>query len=129
MRFSDEVFEFNVYVMSNRDEEIRLFLQGLAGRIKHFRKMRGLTQDNLAEKVDRTLDVISHTERVKTVPRVDLLFEIAEALDCDVVEFFLFPIEKEPTDHDRLVKEVSILIRSLPIEKLQKLISFIELDY
>ena len=50
-------------------------------RIAHFRRTRGLTQEQLGEAVGRTAQSISDYENSITVAPMDVLFGISEALD------------------------------------------------
>ena len=61
-------------------------------RIAYYRKLRGLTQEQLAEKVDRTPAFIGHVEapNIKKAVSLDTLFQIATALDVPVYKFLFF---------------------------------------
>lgn len=62
--------------------------QTIAARIRHHRLSRDLTQEALAEKVDRSVDAISSLERGKMLPSLDTLERIGAALDVPVSAFF-----------------------------------------
>jgi len=51
--------------------------------IRYFRKLKGLTQEMLAEKVEVSTVYISYIERGTKVPSLDLLGKIADALAID----------------------------------------------
>ena len=53
----------------------------MGDRIKETRKLRGLTQDQLAEKVDITLEYISQIERGLKMPSMQVFIKLVEALD------------------------------------------------
>lgn len=61
-------------------------------KIAYFRKLRGLTQEQLAEKVNRTPAFIGHIEAPNIVKAVslDTLFDISSVLNIPVYKFFLF---------------------------------------
>ena len=61
-------------------------------RIAYYRKLRGLTQEQLAEKVDRAPAFIGHVEapNIKKAVSLDTLFQIATALDVPVYKFLQF---------------------------------------
>lgn len=61
-------------------------------KIAYFRKLRGLTQEQLAEKVNRSPAFIGHVEapNIRKAVSLDTLFDIASVLDVPVYKFFLF---------------------------------------
>lgn len=61
-------------------------------KIAYYRKLRGLTQEQLAEKVDRTPAFIGHVEapNIRKAVSLDTLFDIAEALDVPAYKFLMF---------------------------------------
>ena len=61
-------------------------------RIAYYRKLRGLTQEQLADKVDRTPAFIGHVEapNIKKAVSLDTLFQIATVLDVPVYKFLQF---------------------------------------
>ncbi len=61
-------------------------------KIAYYRKLRGLTQEQLAEKIDKSAAFIGHVEapNVDKAISLDTLFDIAEALDVPVYKFVMF---------------------------------------
>ncbi len=61
-------------------------------KIAYYRKLRGLTQEQLAEKIDRTPAFIGHVEapNISKAVSLDTLFDIAKALDIPVYKFLVF---------------------------------------
>jgi transcriptional regulator with XRE-family HTH domain len=57
-------------------------------RIKLARRRRGLSQEDLAERVDRSTEAISSIERGRTLPNFVTLERLARALEVPVREFF-----------------------------------------
>ena len=61
-------------------------------KIAYYRKLRGLTQEQLAEMIDKTPAFIGHVE-APNIPKaisLDTLFDIASALDVPAHKFLLF---------------------------------------
>ncbi len=61
-------------------------------QIAYFRKLRGLTQEELAEQIDKSAAFIGHVEapNINKAVSLDTLFDIAEALDVPVHKFLTF---------------------------------------
>ena len=61
-------------------------------KIAYYRKLRGLTQEQLAEKVECTPAFIGHVEapNIRKAVSLDTLFDIAEALDVPAYKFLMF---------------------------------------
>lgn len=61
-------------------------------KIAYYRKLRGLTQEQLAEKVDRAPAFIGHLEapNVDKGISLDTLFDIADVLDVPPQRFLAF---------------------------------------
>ena len=60
-------------------------------KISYYRKMKGMTQEQLAEKIDKNLAFIGAVEapNVNRTVSLDTLFDIAEALEVPPYKFFL----------------------------------------
>ena len=56
--------------------------------ILYYRKKQGLTQLQLAEAADYSLNHIQQIETAKTTPSVEALLDIADVLEVPVTEFF-----------------------------------------
>jgi ribosome-binding protein aMBF1 (putative translation factor) len=64
------------------------FFARIAEQVVEQRRLRGLSQQELAELCGTTQSAIARFERGGRPPRIDTLMRIAEALDCElVVEF------------------------------------------
>ena len=61
-------------------------------KIAYYRKLRGLTQEDLAEQVELTPAFIGHLEapNINKALSLDALFDIASVLDVPAYKFFLF---------------------------------------
>ena len=60
--------------------------------ISYYRKLRGLTQEQLAEKIDKAPAFIGHVEapNISKAISLDTLFDIAAVLDIPAHKFLLF---------------------------------------
>ncbi|MBQ4584905.1 MAG: helix-turn-helix transcriptional regulator [Clostridia bacterium] len=72
------------------DYEFEYMQLGL--KIAYYRKYRGLTQEQLAEKIDKTPAFIGHVEapNIQKAISLDTLFDISKALDIPVHKFLIF---------------------------------------
>ena len=52
----------------------------LGNKVKEARKQRGLTQEGLAELIDKTVETISNIERGVKAPSLDTIYDISKAL-------------------------------------------------
>lgn len=87
-------------------------------RVKSARKMRGLTQAELAEAIDKSFGTISNLERGKTAPNFSTLNEIAGALGVELKYFFDFDTASTSPQRSRLVTELDALIQTVNDEQL-----------
>src|SRR5919199_6782449 len=66
----------------------RAFFAAIAEQVVEQRRLRGLSQRELAELCGTTQPGIARFERGDSPPRVDTLLRIADALDCELVVKF-----------------------------------------
>ena len=61
-------------------------------KIAYYRKLRGLTQEELAERIERTSAFIGHVEapNINKAVSLDTLFAIAEVLEVPAYKFLIF---------------------------------------
>ena len=74
-----------------RQEFEQEYLQ-LGLKIAYYRELRGLTQEELAERIDRSAAFVGHVEapNIKKAISMDTLFSIAQALDIPAYRFLIF---------------------------------------
>lgn len=72
----------------------------VGAKIKTLRKMRGMTQPDLANAIDRSIDALSNLERGLSLPNFETLERLSGALDVPVKEFFPAG-EQEENDPER----------------------------
>ena len=61
-------------------------------KIAYYRRLRGFTQEQLAERIDRSPAFVGHVEapNIKKAVSLDTLFAIAQALDVPTYRFLIF---------------------------------------
>jgi len=57
-------------------------------RVRMLRKRQGLTQEELAEKIERTPNTVSNIETGTVSPNVETIISIAKVLEVDIAELF-----------------------------------------
>ena len=80
--------------------------------LKELRKLRGLTQEDLAMQTGRSVDAVSQWERGVNWPNFDTIERLAKALDVPVKAFFDNK-DETLTDRKRLEMEASLIISKL----------------
>ena len=63
----------------------------LGRRLRALRRLKRLTQQELAEKIDISVSMLSSIERGGKYPRLELLKKIAKTLDVPLEELFVLP--------------------------------------
>lgn len=92
----------------------------IAAAIRAARRSRGLTQEGLAERINRTSASLSNLERAQALPSLDTLIAIAEALDKPLSSFLeSSPGTRKSRARVREENELFDLIRSLSPEQLR----------
>ena len=76
----------------------------LGERISTLRKLRGLTQEQLAELCNVSSSCVSRWETGKLRPKASRISELARVLDVDETEFYLTP--KTPLSNDVIIREI-----------------------
>lgn len=86
-------------------------LKKLGMRIREERKKKKLTQEKLAEMVDLSTDYIGYIERGKQTPYLKTLERIAESLDVEVYELFMFEDTVRRSDRKVAISELIMLLQ------------------
>lgn len=63
-------------------------IEKLGKQIAQFRKAKGLTQEELAAKIESSRLYINHIERGRRTPSLDILEKIAKALKLQIRDLF-----------------------------------------
>jgi transcriptional regulator with XRE-family HTH domain len=87
----------------------------IAKKVKETRKMRGLTQSDIAKVLDKTPATVSDMERGKIQISAADLFKIANVLNCPVEYFFGDEYGNEE------IQDLIFLIRKQPLESQGKI--------
>ena len=82
-------------------------------RIKAARMLKGLTQDNLAEKLDVSASCISRYETGAAVASIATLIRIAQSLDVEM-EYLLYDYIPQYAVFDPLTSEICLHIQPIP---------------
>jgi len=100
----------------------------VANRIKTIRKLRGLTQEQLANNVDRTVFAISQLERGVSLPSFETLERLSAALGVPVREFFDEADDEEGTSSRRihLMTTLADTVRALSDDDLETTVRVFE---
>lgn len=99
----------------------------VAARIKTLRKERGLTQERLAEAIDRSVYSVSQLERGVTVPSFETLERLAERFSVPISWFFEGRGEGERIDRRALLKELVETAGTLPGDDLRTVLDLASL--
>jgi len=91
-------------------------LHKLAKRIKDLRKLKGMSQEILAEKANLHPSLIGKMERGEINPTIISLEKIAKAFNISLAELLSFPDDKNILDADTLLLDKSIEILRQIIE-------------
>jgi transcriptional regulator with XRE-family HTH domain len=86
--------------------------QQFGERVQALRKRQGLTQEELAEAIEKSVDQISNIERGATSTRLDTALAIATALKVALPDLFAFPVSRteKKTERERLLDDLVALI-------------------
>lgn len=93
--------------------------------IKAIRKRRGLSQEEMAELINRSPDAISNLERGKSLPTIETLDELAKGLNIPLAEFFLDP-ETEDADRAETIARLNDAARQLDDKTLNTAAAIVE---
>ena len=91
-------------------------------RLKELRQKRGLTQFQLAEKVEIDPKHLSHIETGRSFPKADLIEKFADVLSVEYNAFFNVQQLKSKED---IISEINFLLNNSNDEKLRIIYNFI----
>jgi transcriptional regulator with XRE-family HTH domain len=95
----------------------------LGARIKELRKLRGLSQEKLAEIINIDPKHLSRIEVGRSFPSMDTLEGIAKALKVELKEFFAF--EHHIKDSKELIGNINRLFKETGEDKLRLILKIV----
>ncbi|MEI9409155.1 helix-turn-helix transcriptional regulator [Mesorhizobium salmacidum] len=95
-------------------------------RLKHIRKQRGFTQDQLAGQTGRSVDAISNLERGKSLPSFETIERLSQALGVELKTLFDFEEERQSPRRLALIERVRAIAGELPTADLQLAVDQLE---
>ena len=103
------------------EREVQRLAKILGNSIVERRKILGMTQIELANRLDMAPDALSLIENGYVAPRFNRIEEMAKVLECSVAELF-----REKNDSLRArADSIADIISPLPAEKQEEVISLV----
>jgi transcriptional regulator with XRE-family HTH domain len=86
-------------------------------RLKELMAQKGLSREELAKRVGVSMTTISNINSEKNLPTINLLLQIAEALDVDIREMFVptkgnLIVQSEVNNAKKLIEEALIILNA-----------------
>ena len=101
-------------------------LTHIGRRIKNIRRLRGFTQEELAERANLSLTCISRLENEKSMVSIEKLWVIAQTLNTDLGVILCDYINNTSSSED---SEMLSKFKNLSVDKKKSVIAFIDLLY
>lgn len=97
-------------------------------RVQTFRRQQKLTQEALAEKIDRSVDTVSNLERGVSSTRIETAFRLAEALNVNILDLFdVNPANVTDRERRQTIDRLISLVSSEDAETVAAVISQVEI--
>ncbi len=77
-----------IYVVIHMNDEYYEKYRSLGLSVSYFRKLHGLTQQNVADAMNVSYETISRIENANTGISLDMLFELSKAIKTPLAELF-----------------------------------------
>ena len=84
--------------------------------IKRIRKLKGFTQETLAEACNTATSYIGLMETYRNIPKLSTIEKIAQALDVDPLVFFKDPGKNSPDYEKELINKKERILLTLDKE-------------
>ncbi len=92
-------------------------------RIKQYRKIKGLTQEQLAEKVEISTNYLSAVERGINLIAIDKLVDILNCLQCSADEIFADVVD---VSFDIEKTQIGQMLQELPIDEQKRILEVVK---
>lgn len=100
--------------------------QLFGSKVKALRKQTGLTQEQLAELIDKTTDTVSNIERGFSAPRLSTAKAIADALNVEIAELFQFtPSPPGKRAHKEAIEQIAARLLDFDSDALTKMVELV----
>lgn len=96
-------------------------------RVRAARKERGLSQSELAAKLDRSVDAVSAIERGISLPNLDTLESLARVLDVPLRDFFDFDQQGDSPKQEKAIAELLMLARQMSDRQLSLAVDLVRM--
>ena len=98
----------------------------VGGRIRYFRHLRKLSQEQLALQASINPAFLGHLERGLKSPTITTLEKLVRALDITFEELFMEEATDPDQDRESAMKRLELLVRDLPAGQIDKLADIIQ---
>jgi len=99
---------------SRKDRKMSEIRRLLSHRIRALRKQSGLSQEELADAADVSLDAIGRLERSEVTPSVETLQQIAQVFQMTLAELFRFEEAKTNPLREE-IEQLSLFLATKPL--------------
>ena len=95
--------------------------------LKTIRKSKGLSQEQLAELIDRSVESVSNMERGRSLPSYETLGRLSESLDVPLSSLGdWFKGAQPDAEREQLISILNQLFQHMPIELLRAVLSTVQ---
>lgn len=98
----------------------------IGARIRYFRHLRGLSQEQLALQAGLNTAFLGHLERGLKSPTITTLEKLVRAMDITFEELFAEHSSTSDPEHDAAMERLMLLVRDLPAGQIEKLSDIIQ---
>lgn len=92
--------------MSNKIPKHDKVIKSIGNKVQYYRKMKDLTQEELANKINKTVETISNVERGIFGVKIETLFDLSEALQIELCDLFVDVKIKQGSKSAKKIKEI-----------------------